>query len=64
MASHILVDSNGGVDSTTLTEKSSDGSARSLGGNKDDIDVNWDIDLGLVLENGGEAVREVEGLQN
>jgi hypothetical protein len=64
VASHILVDSDGGVNTTPLTEESSNGSARSLGGNEDDIDVCWDIDLGLVLENGRETVREVEGLKN
>jgi hypothetical protein len=59
-----LVDSDGGVDTTPLTEESSNSSARSLGGNEDDIDVSWDIDLGLVLEYGRKTVREVEGLKN
>jgi hypothetical protein len=58
----ILEDGNGGVDSTTLTEKSSDGSAGSLGSDEDDINILWDIDLGLVLEDRGETVGEVEGL--
>jgi hypothetical protein len=64
VASDVLEDSDGGVDSTTLTEESSNGSARALGGNEDDIDISWDIDLGLVLEDGGETVGEVEGLRN
>lgn len=59
---NILEDGNGGVDTTSLAEESSDGTARSLGGNEDDIDVSWDIDLGLVLEDWGETVGEVEGL--
>jgi hypothetical protein len=64
VASDILEDSDGGVDSTTLTEESSNSSTRTLGSNEDDIDISWDIDLGLVLENGGEAVGEVEGLRS
>lgn len=63
MSSNILEDGNGGVDTTSLTEEGSDGSARALGGNEDDIDISWDIDLGLVLEDGGETVGEVEGLR-
>jgi hypothetical protein len=43
---------------------SSHSSARSLGRNEDDIDVSWYINLGLVLENRGETVGEIEGLQN
>jgi len=62
LAGNILEDGDGGVDTTSLTEECSDGTARSLGGNEDDIDVSWDIDLGLVLENWGETVGEVEGL--
>ena len=62
VASNVLEDSDGGVDSTTLTEESSNSSARSLGGNEDDIDISWDINLGLVLEDWGETVGEVEGL--
>jgi hypothetical protein len=64
VASDVLEDSDGGVDATTLTEKSSNSSARTLGSNEDDIDISWDIDFGLVLENGGETVGEVEGLQS
>jgi hypothetical protein len=57
-----LEDSDGGVDTTSLTEESSDGSARALGSNEDDIDVGGNIDLGLVFEDGGETVGEVESL--
>jgi len=64
VASDVLEDGDGGVDSTTLAEEGSDGTARALGGNEDDIDVSWNINLGLVLENWGETVGEVEGLQN
>jgi len=62
LASDVLENSYGGVDTTAVTEESSDSSARSLWCNKDDIDVSWNIDLGLVLENWGETVREVESL--
>ncbi len=64
VASDVLEDSDGGVDSTTLAEESSYGSARPLGGNKNDIDISWNINLGLVLEDWGETVGEVEGLKN
>ena len=64
LAGDILEDSNGGIDSTSLTEESSDGSARAFGSNEDDIDIGGNIDLGLVLEDGREPVGEVESLQN
>jgi hypothetical protein len=57
-----LVHGNGGVNTTAITEKSSDSSARTLGGNEDDIDIGGYIDLGLVLEDGRETVGEVESL--
>jgi hypothetical protein len=57
-----LVDGNGGVDPTALAEEGSDGPAGALGGNEDDIDIGGNIDLGLLLEDGGETVGEVEGL--
>ena len=62
ISGNILENGDGRVDSTTLTEKSSDGSARSLGSDENDIDVGWDINLGLVLENWGETMGEVESL--
>jgi hypothetical protein len=62
LASDVLVDGEGGVDTTALTEEGSDGSARTLGGAEDDVDVGGDLDLGEVLEDGGETVGEVEGL--
>lgn len=62
LASDVLVDGEGGVDTTALTEEGSDGSARALGGAEDDVDVGGDLDLGEVLEDGGETVGEVEGL--
>lgn len=64
VAGYVLEDGDGGIDSAALTEKSSNGSTRALGSNEDDIDIGWDIDLGLVLENWGETVGEVKGLQN
>ena len=64
LASNILENSNRGVDTTTLTEECADGTARSLWRNKDDIDIRGYIDLGKILENGRETVREVEGLES
>jgi hypothetical protein len=63
LTSDILVDSNGRVDTTSLAEESSDGTARAFGGDKNDINVLGDIDLGSVLEDWGETVREVKGLE-
>jgi len=63
LAGDILVDGNGRVDTTALTEESTDGTARALGSDEDDVDIRRDLDLGLVLEDGGETVREIEGLQ-
>jgi hypothetical protein len=63
VTSNILENGDGGVNSTTLTEESANGAARSLGGNKDNIDISWHINLGLVLEDRGETVGEVEGLK-
>ena len=60
----ILVDSNGGVDTTAVLEESSDSSSGSLGGNEDDIDIGGNINLGLLLEDWGETVGEVESLRS
>jgi hypothetical protein len=57
-----LENSHGRVDTTTLTEERSDGTAGSLWCDKDDIDVGWDLNLGKVLEDRGETVGEVESL--
>lgn len=62
LASDVLVDGERGVDTTALTEEGSDGSARALGGTEDDVDVGGNLDLGEVLEDGGETVGEVKGL--
>jgi hypothetical protein len=64
MAGNILEHGDGGVDTTSLTEESSDSSARALGSNEDDIDIGGNVDLGLVFEDGGETVGEVESLSN
>lgn len=58
-----MEDGDGGVDTTSLAEESSNSSARALGGNEDDIDIGGNIDLGLILEDRGETVREVESLK-
>jgi hypothetical protein len=57
-----LENGDGGVDATALTEEGADGTAGTLGGDEDDVDVGGDLDLGEVLEDGGETVGEVEGL--
>jgi hypothetical protein len=62
LAGDVLVDGNGRVDTTALTEESADSAARALGGDEDDVDVGGDFDLGEVLEDGGEAVGEVKSL--
>jgi hypothetical protein len=62
VTSDVLVDSEGGVDATALTEEGTDGTARTLGGAKNDINVLGNVDLGDILEDGGEAVGEVESL--
>ena len=62
LTSDILVDSNGGVDTTALTEERADGTAGALGGDENDINILRDVDVGQVLENGGESVGEVKGL--
>ena len=62
LAGDVLEDGNGGVDATALAEESADGAAGTLGGDEDDIDVGGDLDLGEVLEDGGEAVGEVKSL--
>lgn len=60
----VLEDGDGGVDTAALTEESADGAAGALGGNEDDVDIGGDFDLGEVLEDGGETVREVESLKD
>lgn len=62
LASDVLVDGDGGVDATALTEEGADSTTGTLGGNEDDVNVGGDFDLGEVLEDGGETVGEVEGL--
>lgn len=52
LTGHILVDGDGGVDTTSLTEQAADGAARALGSNEDDVNVGRDVDLCLVLEDG------------
>ena len=47
------------VDTAAFFEKRSNGAAGAFGSHQDDVDVVGHIDLGLVLEHGGETVREV-----
>jgi hypothetical protein len=62
LASDVLVDGNGGVDTTALTEERSDSAAGALGSNENDVNVGGDFDLGEVLEDGRETVGEVKSL--
>jgi hypothetical protein len=62
LASDVLEDGNGGVDTTALAEERSDSTAGALGSNEDDVNVGGDLDLGEVLEDGGETVGEVQSL--
>lgn len=62
LAGDVLVDGDGAVDTTALLEERADGAARALGGDEDDVDVRGNLDVGAVLEDGGETVGEVEGL--
>ena len=63
LASHILVDGDGAVDTAALLEERADSAARALGGDEDHVNVGGDLDVGAVLEDGGETVGEVEGLR-
>jgi hypothetical protein len=47
LSSDVLPDGNGGVDASALLEERSDGSAGSLGGDEDDVDVLGGDDVGL-----------------
>jgi hypothetical protein len=62
LASDVLEDGDGGVDAAAFTEQSADRAAGALGRYEDDVNVGGDFDLGQVLEDGREAVGEVEGL--
>lgn len=62
LASDVLEDGKRRVDATALAEEGADGAARALGSAENDVNVLGDVDVGLVLENGGEAMREVESL--
>lgn len=64
LAGDVLVNGEGGVDTAALTEEGADGPAGTLGGDKDDINILGDIDLGLLLKDGGETVGEVKSLRN
>ncbi len=47
LSGNILEDGDGGVDTSALKEEGSNGSARTLGGDEDDVDIGrWD-DTGL-----------------
>jgi hypothetical protein len=63
LAGDVLEDGDGRVDTAALTEESADGAAGALGGDENDVDVGGNLDLGEVLEDGREAVGEVESLE-
>ncbi len=50
LAGDVLVDGNGGVDTTALTEEGADSASGSLWRDEDDIDVLWNVNLGEALE--------------
>ena len=62
LAGDVLEDGDGGVDATALLEEGADSTAGALGGDEDDVNVGGYLDLGEVLEDGREAVGEVESL--
>lgn len=47
LAGNVLEDGDGRVDSSSLKEEGSDGSAGSLGGDEDDVDVGGGNNTGL-----------------
>lgn len=61
-AGDVLEDGDGGVNAAALAEEGADGAAGALGGDEDYVDIGGDFDFGEILEDGGEAVGEVEGL--
>lgn len=56
----VLEDGDTGVDPASLLEQSSNSATRTLGCDEDDIDILRGNDVGQVLEDDREAVREVE----
>lgn len=63
LASHILENGEGRVDTAALTEERANGAAGALGSAEDDIDILGDVNLGDVLEDRRETVGEVQGLK-
>jgi len=57
-----LEDGERGVDASAFFEERADGTAGSLGGDEDNVDVLGGNDTGEVLVDYGETVGEVEGL--
>ena len=62
LASNVLPNSNGRVDTAAFLEESTDSAAGTLRGNEDDVDVFRRNDVGVVLVDDRETVGEVEGL--
>lgn len=62
LASNVLPNSNGRVDTAAFLEESTDSAAGTLRGNEDDINILWGNDMGVVLVDNRETMREVKGL--
>lgn len=62
LSGDILPDGNTGVDTTALLEESSDGASRAFWSYEDDIDIGRGDNVGIVLVDNREAMREVKGL--
>lgn len=62
LAGHVLVDGDRRVDAAALAEERAHCAAGTLWCDEDYVNVGWDLDLGLALEDGGETVGEVKSL--
>jgi hypothetical protein len=62
LSGNVLPDGDGRVDTLSSLEEGTNGTSGSLGGDKDNVNVGGDVDLGQLLEDRGESVGEVEGL--
>ena len=64
LTSDVLEDGEGRVDAAALAEESANSATRTLGSTQDNINILGDVDVGDLLEDGREAVGEVEGLKS
>lgn len=63
LASHVLVDGHGGVDTAAFPEQGPHSAAGTLWCDEDHINIRRDINLGEIFEYRGKAVREVKSLR-